>query len=119
MAIASSPVPRTKLFVTVRLLPVSAFSETLLTLIPSAQIEVSLLFSTVPPVPEAQKPDMVCWVQMPSASQFVPVVSMAPPSPPTVLRLTALASMWKSRTVQDVRSNRAASGVVLGTGTSR
>jgi len=60
MAIASSPVPRTKLFVTVRLFPVSAPRDTLLTLIPSAQIDVSRLFFTVPPVPEAQKPDMVC-----------------------------------------------------------
>ena len=56
---------------------------------------------------------------MPSASQPVPVVSIAPPSPPMVLRLTALASMWKFRTVHEVRSNSAASGVLLGTGTSR
>ncbi|MCX4419649.1 hypothetical protein [Streptomyces mirabilis] len=78
---------------TVRLFPVSAPSETLLTLIPSAQIDVILLFCTFPPAPEAQKPDMVCWVQMPS--------------------------MWKLRTVQEVRSNSAAGGVPLGTGTSR
>ncbi|MFG2257895.1 MULTISPECIES: hypothetical protein [Streptomyces] len=104
---------------TVRLFPVSAPSETLLTLIPSAQIDVILLFCTFPPVPEAQRPDMVCWVQMPSASQSAPVVSIAPPSPPMVLRLTALASMWKLRTVQEVRSNSAAGGVLLGTGTSR
>lgn len=73
----------------------------------------------MPPVPDAQKPDMVCWVQMPSADQSVPVVSMAPPSPPMVLRLTASASMWKFCTWQDVSSNSAASGVLLGTGTSR
>jgi hypothetical protein len=34
---------------------------------------------------------MVRWVQMPSASQPVPVVSIAPSSPPMALRLTALA----------------------------
>jgi hypothetical protein len=44
MAIASSPVPWTKLSVTVRSFPVSAPSDTLLTLIPSARIDVSLLF---------------------------------------------------------------------------
>lgn len=73
----------------------------------------------MPPVPEAQNPDMVCWLQMPLADQLVPVVSIAPPSPPMVLRLTELASMWKSRTVQEVTENSAASGVELGTGTSR
>src|SRR5437899_6912729 len=118
MAIASSPVPRTKLLVTVRLLPTLALSETLLMLIPSAQIEVSRLFSTVPPVPDAQNPDIVCWVQMPLATQLVPLVSIAPPSPPTVLRLGALASMWKFCTVHEVSSNTAPSGVLLGSGTS-
>ena len=62
---------------------------------PSAQMEVSRLFDTVPPVPEAQKPDSVCWLQMLSATQLVPVVSIAPPAPSTVARLVALESRWK------------------------
>jgi len=38
-------------------------------------------FLMMPPVPEAQKPDIVCWVQMLSATQLVPVVSIPPPEP--------------------------------------
>src|SRR5258705_5467498 len=115
----SSPVPRTKLFVAVKLLPTELFSDTLFRLIPSAQIAVSRLFRTVPPVPEAQNPDSVCCVQMSSATQLVPVVSIAPPAPSTVARLVALESMWRSLTVHDVTWNTAPSGVLFGSGTAR
>src|SRR5258706_7382060 len=119
MAMPSSPVPRTKLFVADRLLPTVLFIDTLLRLMPSAQIVVSRLLRTAPPVPEAQKPDRVCWVQMSSATQLVPVVSIAPPAPSELARLSALESTWKSFTVVDVSWNTAPSGVGLGSGTAR
>src|SRR5882724_6993386 len=72
MAMPSSPVPRTKLFVAVMLLPTELPSETLLRLMPSAQMAVARLFSTRPPVPEAHQPDSLCWFQMWLATQFVP-----------------------------------------------
>src|SRR5690349_5139847 len=103
----SSPVPRTKLFVAVRPDPTELFSDTLLRLTPSAQIEVRRLLRTVPPVPEAQNPDRTCWLQTPSATQSVPVVSMAPPAPSTLARLVALESRWRFWTVHEVRLNRA------------
>src|SRR5271155_5289286 len=119
MAMASSPVPRTKLFLAVRLVPSVPVNETLLRLHPSAQMLVSRQFSTIPPVPEAQNPDSLCWVQMLSATQLVPVVSMAPPAPSTDALLMALASVAKLRTVQDVTLNVAASPTELGRGTFR
>src|SRR5438045_3927065 len=103
MAMASSPVPRTKLFGAVRLLPTVPVRATLLRLIPSAQMLVSRQLCTLPPVPDAQKPDIVCCDQMLSATQLVPVVSMAPPQPSCVARLVALASSAKYRTAHDVR----------------
>src|SRR5712671_1373294 len=119
MAGASSPVPRMKLFEEVRLFPTVAPRLTLLRLQPSAQILVSRQFWTVPPVPDAQKPDIVCWVQMLSASQLLPVVSMAPPQPSTVARLVAFASRAKFRTVQEVRLKIAPRGLALGSGMLR
>src|SRR5882762_7763969 len=119
MAIASSPVPRMKLLVAVRLFPTVPLSETLFRLHPSAQIDVRRLFCTVPPVPDAQKPDSTCWLQMLSASQLVPVVSIAPPSPSTVSRLVALESRWKFLTVHEVTEKIAAKPFALGRGTSR
>src|SRR5580658_7110285 len=116
---ASSPVPRTKLFFAVRLLPCVPVNDTLLRLHPSAQMLVSRQFSTTPPVPDAQKPDSLCCVQMLSATQLVPVVSMAPPAPSTDALLMALASVAKLRTVQEVTLNVAASPTVLGSGTLR
>ena len=87
---------------------------------PSAQIAVRRLFSTVPPVPDAQKPDSTCWAPGPVATQFVPLVSIAPPPPSTVSRLVESESRWKFCTVQEVRlEQRAPSGVLLGSGTSR
>src|SRR5690242_14168631 len=117
MAVASSPVPRMKLFVTVRSLPTGLPSETLLTLRPSAQMDVSRLLRAVPPVPDAQKPDSVCWVQILSATQLVPLVSIAPPAPPGTSRLMALESRWKFSTVHEVTEKMAPSGVLLGSGT--
>src|SRR5690242_17610783 len=119
MAMPSSPVPRTKLLVAVRLLPTDWPSDTLLRLMPSAQTAVARLFSTVPPVPDAHQPDSLCWFQMWLATQFVPDVSIAPPPPSTISRLVELESVWKSCTVHDVSSNVAASGVLLGSGTWR
>src|SRR4051812_12326953 len=119
MALASSPVPLTKLFRLVRLFPTVPFRLTLLRLIPSAQMLVSRQFCTVPPVPDAQKPDMVCWVQIPSASQLLPLVSIAPPQPSTTALLVALASKAKFRTVQEVRLNMAPNGEGLGSGMLR
>src|SRR5579872_855452 len=60
IAIPSSPVPRIKLLVAVKLLPTVPFSETLLRLQPSAQIDVKRLFLTTPPVPEAHMLDSTC-----------------------------------------------------------
>src|SRR3954452_20867805 len=119
MAMPSSPVPRTKLFVAVMLLPTELFSDTLLRLMPSAHTAVARLFSTRPPVPEAHQPDSECWFQMWLATQFVPEVSIAPPPPSTISRLVEFESVWKSCTVHDVSSNVAASGVELGSGTWR
>src|ERR1700722_16150167 len=111
---ASSPVPRTKLLLTVMLLPTVPLSETLLILMPSAHVCVRRLFWIVPPVPEAQKPDSTCWCHMPSASQLVPVVSIAPPSPSFVPRLSAFESTWKFLTVQEVTENTAARPTLFG-----
>src|SRR4051794_39933085 len=115
----SSPVPRTKLLVAVRLLPAEVPSATLLRLMPSAQIVVRRLLRTVPPVPDAQNPDNVCWVQIPSAIQFDPVVSIVPPAPSADARLVAFESAWKFCTVHEVTLKRAGSGVPFGSGTSR
>jgi hypothetical protein len=41
----------------------------------------------LPPVPDAQKPDSTCWLQMLLATQFVPLVSIAPPPASTISRL--------------------------------
>src|SRR5580693_8958237 len=119
MAMASSPVPRTKLFLAVRLFPTVPVRLTLLRLHPSAHMAVSRQFCTVPPVPDAQKPDSVCCVQMLSANQLVPVVSIAPPAPSTDALLIAFASSAKFRTVHDVTLNVAARAVELGSGTLR
>src|SRR5438046_1319576 len=113
MAWASSPVPRMKLLEEVRLFPIVLPRLTLLRLQPSAQILVSRQFCTRPPFPEAQNPDMACCVQMLSASQLFPVVSMAPPQPSTTARLGALASRAKFRTVQEVRLKMAPSGLAF------
>jgi hypothetical protein len=86
---------------------------------PSAQIVVRRLLRTVPPVPDAQNPDSVCWVQIPSATQFDPVMSMEPPAPSTDARLVAFESTWRFWTVHEVRLNRAGRGVLFGSGTSR
>src|SRR5258707_3546361 len=110
MAKASSPVPLTKLFEAVRLFPTGPPRLTLLRLQPSAQMLVSRQFCTRPPFPDAQKPDIVCWVQMLSASQLFPLVSIAPPQPSTTARLGAFASSAKLRTVQAVTLNIATSG---------
>src|SRR5260221_10317851 len=119
MASASSPVPLTKLFEAVRLFPTGPPRLTLLRLHPSAQMLVSRQFCTVPPVPEAQKPDIVCWVQMLSASQLLPLVSIPPPQPSADARLLAFASRAKFRTVHEVTLNMAPNGVELGSGTLR
>src|SRR6266511_695288 len=119
MAIASSPVPRMKLFVAVRSLPTVPSRDTLLRLSPSAQMDVSRLLRAVPPVPEAQNPDRTCWLQMLSATQLVPVVSIAPPAPPEVSRLVALASRWKFSTVHEVTEKMAPRPELFGSGTAR
>src|SRR5580698_4785909 len=97
----SSPVPRMKLLVAVRLLPEVPVSETLLRLHPSANIDVNRLFSTVPPLPDAHRLDSTCWTHMPSMSQLVPVVSSAPPPPSTSARLIASESIWKFSSWQE------------------
>jgi hypothetical protein len=56
---------------------------------------------------------------MPSASQWVPVVSMPPPAPSIEARLRALESSAKWRTVHESRLKMAPSGVWLGSGTAR
>src|SRR6266481_4674723 len=119
MACASSPVPRMKLFEEVRLFPTVAPRLTLLRLQPSAQMLVSRQFWTRPPFPDAQNPDIVCCVQMLSASQLFPVVSIAPPQPSTTARLVALASSAKFRTLQEVTLKMAPSGFALGSGMLR
>src|SRR5580704_12147870 len=116
---ASSPVPRTKLFWAVRLVPSVPVKLTLFRLIPSAHIGPSRLFFSVPPLPDAQNPDSACFVQMVSATQLVPVVSIAPPQPSMVARLVAFASVAKFCTVHDVTLKVAASPTLLGRGTSR
>src|ERR1700754_197501 len=103
----------------VRLLPTELPIDTLLMLAPSAQIVVRRLLRIVPPVPEAQKPDSVCWVQIPSATQFVPVTSIEPPAPSMVARLVALESTCRFWIVVEVRPHNAGSGVLFGSGTSR
>ena len=97
----SSPVPRMKLLVAVRLLPEVPVSETLLRLQPSAKIDVKKLFCTVPPLPEAHTLDSTCCTHMPSMSQLVPVVSSAPPPPSTSARLSESESMWKFSSWQE------------------
>ena len=97
----SSPVPRMKLLVAVRLLPDVPVSETLFRLQPSAKMTVNRLFSTVPPLPEAHRLDSTCCTHMPSISQLVPVVSSAPPPPSTSARLIASESMWKFSSWQE------------------
>src|ERR1051326_2437412 len=119
MACASSPVPRMKLLEEARLFPIELPRLTLFRLQPSAQMLVSRQFCTRPPFPEAQNPDMVCSVQILSASQLFPVVSIAPPHPSTTARLVASASSAKLRTVQDVTLKIAPSGFALGSGMLR
>src|SRR5258708_24418365 len=119
MAIASSPVPRSELLRTVRLFPPVAPRLTLLTLHPSAQMLVRRQFCAVPPVPEAQKPESVCCVQMPSATQLVPVLSIPPPAPSTEARLSAFESSAKFRTRHELRLKIAPRGTALGRATLR
>src|ERR1700722_6633532 len=109
MAIASSPVPRTKLFRAVRFVPSVPVRLTLFKLQPSAQMLRRRQFSTTPDTPDAQKPDSVCCVQIPSADQPVPVVSIAPPAPSTESRLVAFESIAKFRTWHESTLKTAAS----------
>src|SRR5258708_1059753 len=93
MAIPSSPEARIKLFVAVRLLPTPSFK--LLRLIPSPQVLFILLFCTVPPVPDAQTPGVVCLIQTVPSSQFEPTMLNPPPPPSLQSPLTALQSMQR------------------------
>src|SRR5260370_18279819 len=115
----SSPMPRMKLLVAVRLLPEVPVSATLFRLQPSAKITVRKLSSTVPPVPEAHTLDSTCCTHMPLISQLLPVVSSAPPPPSTVARLWASESMWKFSSWQEYHWNAAPNGARLGAATSR
>src|SRR5688572_23181352 len=119
MASASTPVPRTKLFEAVRLFPTVPVKATLFRLHPSAQMLMSRQFCTLPPVPEAQKPDIVCLVHMFSANQLFPVVSIAPPQPSATVRLLAFESTAKFRTVHEIKLKIAPSGFGLGSGILR
>src|SRR5882757_5868897 len=119
MAIPSSPVPRTKLLVAVRLFPTLLLLETLLRLIPSAHMSVNRLLDTLPPVPAPQIPEVLCWAHIPVTTQLVPETSMEPPEPSTVARLCALESRWKFSRVLDTARKAADRPLAFGRGTER
>src|SRR5579859_6256315 len=91
----SSPEPRTKLFLAVRLLPALLFGPPfpLLRLMPSAHVLLKREFWTVPAVPSAQTPAPSCATQTASMSQSLPLMLIPPPLPPPGPLETALPSM--------------------------
>src|SRR5882757_4549543 len=92
---------------------------TLLRLTPSPQVLSIRQFRTIPLIPDAQKPELACWIQKFSINQLAPPMSTPPPSPSTVARLGAFASSDIFLAVHDVMDIMAANGVALGSGTFR
>src|SRR5882757_2403120 len=78
MAMASSPVPRTKLLEYVRFIPMPALPSTLLKFPPSDHTLSTRQFFAVPPTPEHQKAEVTCWIHMLSTTQSLPLKLIAP-----------------------------------------
>src|ERR1700761_7396994 len=78
MAMASSPVPRTKLLEYVRFMPMPALPSTLLKFPPSDHTLNTRQFFAMPFTPEHQKAEVACWIQTLSTTQLLPLKLTAP-----------------------------------------